>query len=87
MKLFDEDGNYIGEFIEKTEETVDSAFKISWLLGIICFLISPVWTIIVILICSIIKLFFKLIVLILRVIWWIIKLPFCLIFFRKLPIF
>lgn len=87
MKLYDEDGNFIGDFIKGTEETVEGAFKISWILGIICFLISPIWTIIVIIICSIVKLLFKLIILIFRTAWWVVKLPFCLLFLKKLPTF
>lgn len=33
--LYDEDGNLIGNFLEKTTEDISEAFSTSWLLGIL----------------------------------------------------
>ena len=45
MKLYDEDGNYVGEFLESTKEKVENAFEGSWIWGIVFLLfIAPGWT-------------------------------------------
>lgn len=87
MKLFDENGNFIGEFIEEAKENVSDSFEISWVLGILCFLWQPIWTIVVIAIWLFFKTIFKICKFILRIIWWFIRVPFCLIFSREWPEF
>ena len=87
MELFDKDGNFVGEFISSTKENVEETFESSWILGILFFLISPIWTMVVISIWFIFKMFIKLLIFVLRIAWWIIRLPFCLIFLRELPKF
>lgn len=88
MKIFDEDGNYIGEFLEDTKEKIDDAFEGSWIWGIIfLLLIAPGWTILGIVVISIFKLIAFIIKLIFRILWWTIRLPFCLLFYREFPQF
>ena len=88
MKVFDEDGNYLGEFIDGTKEKVEDAFDSSWIWGIIFLLIiAPGWTILGIILISIFKLIKAIIRLVFKTIWWIFRLPFCLIFRRKFPEF
>lgn len=88
MKIFDEDGNYIGEFLEDTKDKIDDAFEGSWMWGIIfLLLIAPGWTILGIVVISIVKLIAFIIKLIFRILWWTIRLPFCLIFYREFPEF
>lgn len=41
--LYDEDGNLIGNFLEKTTEDISEAFSTSWLLGILLLIFAPVW--------------------------------------------
>ena len=81
--LYDEDGNLIGNFLEKTTEDISEAFSASWLLGILLLIFAPVWGIVYFLFI----LLFKFLVFIIKILWWIIKLPFCLIFYKNLPKF
>lgn len=81
--LYDEDGNLIGNFLEKTTEDISEAFSASWLLGILLLIFAPVWGIVYFLFI----LLFKFFVFIIKILWWIIKLPFCLIFYKNLPKF
>lgn len=88
MKIFDEDGNYLGDFIEDTKDKIDDAFEGSWLWGIVFLLIiAPGWTILGIIVISIFKLIKFIIKLIFKIIWWIIRLPFTLIFQHEFPEF
>ncbi len=81
--LYDEDGNLIGNFLEKTTEDISEAFSTSWLLGILLLIFAPVLGIVYFLFI----LLFKFLVFIIKILWWIIKLPFCLIFYKNLPKF
>ena len=81
--LYDEDGNLIGNFLEKTTEDISEAFSTSWLLGILLLIFAPVWGIVYFLFI----LLFRFLVFIIKILWWIIKLPFCLIFYKNLPKF
>lgn len=81
--LYDENGNLIGNFLEKTTEDISEAFSTSWLLGILLLIFAPVWGIVYFLFI----LLFKFLVFIIKILWWIIKLPFCLIFYKNLPKF
>ncbi|MCI6266123.1 MAG: hypothetical protein MR598_04690 [Erysipelotrichaceae bacterium] len=88
MKVFDENGNFIGEFIEAEKEKIEESFEGGlWWLGIIFLFISPFWTILVIGLWLIFKLILKLVKLIFKIVWWIVRLPFCLIFYKELPQF
>lgn len=88
MRLFDEDGNYVGEFISNTKEKVEEAFEGSWLWGIVFLLfIAPGWTILGLVVIGLFKLIKFVVVLVFRTIWWIIRLPFCLIFHHEFPEF
>ena len=81
--LYDEDGNLIGNFLEKTTEDISEAFSTSWLLGILLLIFAPVLGIVYFLFI----LLFKFLLFIIKILWWIIKLPFCLIFYKNLPKF
>lgn len=100
MKLFDEDGNYVGEFLLDSIESVkdkatDAIDDGSWIVGLIILVILfPGWA----LLCGVIYIIFKLICLIIklaicvckfiiRVLWWLLRLPFCLIFQGDFPEF
>ena len=87
MELFDKDGNFVGEFIEKQKDDVSDAFSTSWALGILCFFWKPIPTIIVLLLWLIFKVIFSITKLCLKCAWWLIRLPFCLIFQKKWPKF
>ena len=88
MKLYDDAGNFVGDFIsaekERIEETFDGGW---WFLGIILLIASPFWTIFVIVLWLMLKGIIKLIAFILRCIWWIIRLPFCLCLYGEIPEF
>jgi len=84
MKVFDEDGNYLGEFIEDTKEKVEDAFEGSWIWGVIFLLfIAPGWTILGIVVILLFKLISGIIKLAFKMVWWLIRLPFCLVFRRE----
>lgn len=94
MKLFDENGSFVGEFIEasgevidKTKETVSDAFSSSLALGILGFMIAPWWTLFAIVVIFVFKLLIAIIKLSLRIAWWLIRLPFTLIFKKEFPSF
>lgn len=95
MKVFDEHGNYLGEFIENTKEKVEDAFEISWFWGIIFLLIiAPGWTLLGLIVWGLFKaikfiivLLFKLVSLLSRCLWWLIRSPFYLIFQHEMPKF
>lgn len=87
MKLYDENGNFVGEFIKNTTENVGEAFSVSWALGLLLLFISPIWGIVVISLWFIFKMIFKLIVFVLKLIWWVIRVPFCLISRQEWPRF
>ena len=94
-ELFDSEGNLIGHFLEKAKDNVESAFEVSWIWGLIALLIfAPGWTIlgvILYLLIKLIRLIFWLLItilkIVLRFIWWLIKLPFCLVFKHDIPRF
>ena len=81
--LYDEDGNLIGNFLEKTTENISEAFSTSWLLGLLLLIFAPAWGIVYILF----VLLFKFFIFLLKTLWWIIKLPFYLIFYKSFPKF
>lgn len=88
MKVFDEDGNYLGEFFEYTKNKVEDSFESSWIWVIIClFLLAPWWTLFGILLYFTFKLLSFSIKFTFKVIWWIIRLPFYLIFRKEFPKF
>lgn len=87
MKVFDKDGNFLGEFIEDSKDKISDSFDESVGNGCITFL----YMILIIVIVAIVWYIFKGIVLlfkfILRILWWIIRTPFCLIFRKEWPRF
>lgn len=93
--VFDEDGNLIGHFLKSTKEGVSDAFGISWVWGIIFLLIiAPGWTLLGLLLFLLVKLvkfifwlIANIIKFVLRCIWWLLRLPFYLIFYRDVPEF
>ena len=95
MKLFDEDGNYIGEFFAATKEKVEDSFEDSWIWGLfVLLIIAPGWLLFGLIIWGIFKilklivgLLFKLLLLLVRCIWWLVRLPICLIFYHEFPKF
>ena len=93
MKIFDEDGNYLGEFIkESIEEVKDNATETisdgSWILGLIMLLIIfPGWTILGGIIYIIGKLIWWIFKIVINTAWWLIRLPFTLFIYRELPEF
>lgn len=88
MKLFDENGNHIGEIFEDTKEKVETAFEWSWWWGIIFLLfIAPGWTILGVLLFLIFKIIIGIFKFVFKIVWWGIRLPFSLIFRRVFPRF
>lgn len=88
MKLYDEDGNYVGEFLESTKEKVENAFEGSWIWGIVFLLfIAPGWTVLGLIVIGLFKLIKFIVVLVLKIMWWTIRLPFVLIFRHEFPEF
>lgn len=93
MKIFDEDVNYLGEFIkESIEEVKDNATETisdgSWILGLIMLLIIfPGWTILGGVIYIIGKLIWWIFKIVINTAWWLIRLPFTLFIYRELPEF
>ena len=95
MKIFDEDGKYLGEFIENTKEKAEDAFAESWIWGIVFLLIiAPGWALIALAFWALLKLIkivgvlvFNFFVLLLRCLWWVIRLPFYLVFRHETPMF
>ena len=88
MKVFDENGNCLGEFFEDTKEKIEDSFDGSWLGGIVFLLfIAPGWTILGIVLILLFKLIFGIIKLALKTVWWIVRLPFTLVFSREIPEF
>lgn len=89
MKIFDEEGNFLGEFfenrIEEAKESVSDSFQISWILGILCFCWQPIWTLVILAVFLILKGIWKLFLLCLRIMWWSIRLPFALIIWKECP--
>lgn len=94
MKIFNENGDFLGEFTdsaetvyENTKETVCSWFEIGILWGILAVIASPFWGILAIVAILLFKLFTLILKFVLNSIWWTFKLPFCLLFKRELPEF
>lgn len=93
MKLFDEDGNYVGEFVKDSLESVkdsatDSISDGSWLWGLFLLLfIYPGWAIFLGVLYLVIKLLWWIIKLVVSIVWWIVRLPFFLIFYKEFPDF
>lgn len=91
MKVFDEDGMCLGEFvaerIEDSKEKISDSFSSSWLLGILCFLWRPIPTTIVVILYVVLKSIWSLCKLIARTVWWFIRLPFSLLFIKECPEF
>lgn len=93
MKLFDEDGNYVGELIKDSiEEVKDNAMDSfddgSWILGLVLLLIVfPGWTILGGVIYLIIKIIWWIFRILINSLWWLIRLPFTLIFKGEFPEF
>ena len=88
MEIFDRDGNFLGEFIEKQKDDVADSFESSWGWGLLCLLWKFLPAVIIVTILwFIFKAIFLLIKLCLKIIWWIIRLPFCWFFYREFPEF
>ena len=88
MRIFDEDGNYLGDFIGDTKEKVEDAFEGSWLWGIVVLLfIAPGWTIFGIIVILLFKLISFIIMLVIKFVWWLVRLPFCLVLQKRFPDF
>ena len=94
MKVFNEYGDFLGEFteaagdvIENTKDTVCSWFDIGIIFGIIGLFISPFWAILAIVAILLLKLFIVVLKFAINCAWWIVRLPFCLLFRRELPEF
>lgn len=100
MRLFDEDGNYVGEFLMDSIENVkdkatDALDDGSWILGLITLIIIfPGWALLCGVIYIIIRLIwwmFKLAIsackFIIRILWWMVRLPFSWIFQGDFPEF
>lgn len=87
MKVFDENGNFLGEFIEESKDRISTSFDESNGNGCITFL----YMIPIIIIVTIIWFIFIGIIFlgkcILRILWWIIRVPFCLGIKKKWPEF
>ena len=94
MKIFNENGDFLGDFteaagtvVENTKDTICLWFEAGIFLGIIGLFISPFWAILAIVGILLLKLVVVFLKLIFNCIWWIVRLPFCLLFQRELPEF
>lgn len=87
MKIFDEDGNFLGEFIEDSKDKISDSFDDSVGNGCVTFLYMILLIIIVAIIWYILKGIFILCKFLLRIIWWLVRVPFCLIFRKEWPEF
>ena len=79
MKLFDESGNFIGDFVESTSNTISCAkdtvcdmADVSIVLGIIGFILAPGITLALIPILFVFHIFISVVKLTIKIIWWII---------------
>lgn len=91
MKLFDEYGNYIGEFVENSVDNVTSSYQESFGAGCAAVLIAlvarfPILIVLVILF-AILWLLWAILKLALKIIWWLLRMPFTLIFRKEFPEF
>lgn len=93
MKLYDENGDYVGEFVKNSISDVkDSAIEsindgsLGWGL-ILLLIIFPGWTILCVTIYLIIKFIWAILKLSFCILFWLIRLPFKLIFWREFPKF
>lgn len=87
MKIFDEDGNFLGEFIEDSKDKISNSFDESIGNGCATFLYMILLIIIVAILWYIFKGIFMLIKFILKIIWWLIRAPFLLVLKREWPKF
>ena len=94
MKVFNEEGSFMGEFIEASSDVISGAkdtvcdmADVSLVLGIISFILAPGVTLVVLCVLFVFHLFISIIKLGIRAIWWIIRLPFTLIFSQEFPEF
>ena len=96
MEIFDKDGKLLGEFIESQKDDLSDA-SCSGMLFILFFKVIPLIILVLILwtILRIISFILKwlctgslwLLKQLARCIWWLLRLPFCLILLKKLPEF
>lgn len=94
-EIFDSDGRLIGHFLETAKSGVDSAFEISWIWGVIfLMIIAPGWTILGIVIYLLFKfirflfcIMISILKLILKCIWWVVRLPVHMILWHEFPSF
>ena len=86
MEIFDKDGNFLGEFISKQGDDIGDAFGASWILGLLCLFWKPIPTIIVIALWLVLKIIVAIVVFAFKLTWWLIRLPFTLLFLKDLPI-
>ena len=94
LKVYDEDNNFVGEwigdFVEESKESVSESFDVSFGEGCLALLILLAfkfpWLILVIILWLILKLMWFFIKLICRCIWWVVRLPFTLIFKKEFPV-
>ncbi len=94
MKVYDESGNFLGDFLEASNQAISGAKEavcdmadVSLVLGIIGLICAPGITLAIICGLFIFHLFIGIIKLALKTIWWLIRLPFTLIFIQCLPKF
>ena len=91
MKIFDEDGNFIGEFISDSVEQAKDSYDDSGVSG--CLFVSLLLSIkfpfilVLIIFWYFLKLMWVIFKFFLRIFWWIIRLPFTLIFRGEFPEF
>ena len=87
MKVFDEHGNLLGEFIEDSKDKVSESFDNSLPEGCVCLLYMIPVIILLYVLWLLLGLMLKLCKLVLRAAWWVIRVPFCLIFLGEWPEF
>lgn len=94
MELFDKDGNYVGEFIdaqtkkagEYLSDSKGSCFGFIITLLLILAFHFP-WTLIIVVLMLLLKFIWFLIKSLFRVLWWLVRAPFTLIFRKEFPKF
>ena len=91
MKVFNEEGEYIGEliedFIDDSKDKIEDAFDDSVGNGCAVFLYMLPWIILVVILLYVLKLIWIACKFLLRILWWLIRAPFMLIFSREWPEF
>ena len=87
MKIFDESGNFLGEFIEDSKDKISDSFDDSVGIGFATLLYMILLIILVVVAWFILKGIYMMCKLFLRTMWWFVRIPFFLILKKEWPQF